>query len=512
MSKPHRFVLACAIACALVPAEARADAIGAGALAVAGGVILIPLIVFTMFVEGIPLARGLRIPYRRTLIILMIANLVSLSAGYPVKYLNAMLYRTFMPCPLVLHVRMYPVAAVLSALNFFAVTLAIELGIIALWCKRRQIHVGRKKLLRIVAIMNVMTYVVLAPLNYFFTTPRHGVNAFTDGSSWAQRPPAEIYYIATDGNLCAIMTDGSSPRVIIRDDVKSYQYLPRPGLFLYRNWNDALCLFRESDGQTVECWQTSRQYHMDEVTCSPDGKTVAYLEALDDEESCLRLMLFDTDTRQRYPTEITNECRAELLWGESPDILFLRNWDKPVPILVSNNTAVAQQATQPPCAPMEVYGRFLRHAQAGKFIVSNSYMEKSGIVYSGDTFRCQDTNEHVRIRTGRGAAPLYSARYISVEHDKRHWSIPNFSGVLLRSTRSFCDVNILENGQEFVFSDSYNARDFITSAEQYYTRSGDYGGIYLANIAERKVGQIALGKDFITLTPRYRQNLWEEME
>ncbi|MCL2105146.1 MAG: hypothetical protein FWH21_08890 [Kiritimatiellaeota bacterium] len=61
------------------------------------------------------------------------------------------------------------------------------------------------------------------------------------------------------------------------------------------------------------------------------------------------------------------------------------------------------------------------------------------------------------------------------------------------SNRGFNETCLLENGQEFICTDSK-------------------ADIYLVNIAERKVGQIALGKDFITLMSRYRQNLWEEMD
>jgi hypothetical protein len=72
----------------LFPTEARADATNLRFVAVAGVIILVPRTLFTVFVEGIVLTIGLRIPYRRTLAVLLAATLASLAAGIPVTISN----------------------------------------------------------------------------------------------------------------------------------------------------------------------------------------------------------------------------------------------------------------------------------------------------------------------------------------------------------------------------------------------------------------------------------------
>ena len=90
--------LLCILAtCVLFPTQARADAINFGFVAVAGAVILVPLTLFTVLVEGLVLAQGFRIPYRRTLRVMLAANLASLAAGIPVKIFNAWMYSRILP-------------------------------------------------------------------------------------------------------------------------------------------------------------------------------------------------------------------------------------------------------------------------------------------------------------------------------------------------------------------------------------------------------------------------------
>jgi hypothetical protein len=404
----------------------------------------------------------------------MVANIASLFAGIPVKILNGVLYSTFMPTPLAAYFRAYPLAAALGTLVFFVVTLLVEYGIIALWCKTEQIHVGLGKLFCIVLIMNAMTYSVLAPLNYWATRPRCDVRIFTDDASWAQHPLTEIYYIAANGYLCAIMTDGSGNRVLIPDTVRDYQCQPHHGLFLYRNASDALCLFRASDGQITECGNPSYRYFMNEVACSPDGKTVAFWEKEEIEKykANYHLTFFGTDTKQRHSTEILlpgsyPHNNPILAWGKFPDTLFVKETGYKQPttitsITVSNNTVALCQPEPQPCEFAEVYGRFSK--------------------YWGVSFGSA-SNECVNIYSLPGLGS-----HISVRQDGEEWYITDNPGLLKLGNRGFCDVCLLENGQEFVFNDSK-------------------GGIYLVNIPERKVGYIASGATFITLTPRYRQNL-----
>src|SRR5512140_1182082 len=103
--------LPCLVAtCVLFPTEARADAINFGFVAVAGVAILVPLTIFTVLLEGLVLALGLRIPYKRTLRVVLSANLASLAAGIPVEMFNSWMYSRILPRPLAPYFRQYPYA------------------------------------------------------------------------------------------------------------------------------------------------------------------------------------------------------------------------------------------------------------------------------------------------------------------------------------------------------------------------------------------------------------------
>ena len=453
----------------------RADLETIFAFLLIGVVPLVLLMLFRIFVEAFPLSIGLRIPYRRTLRVLLTANIVSLLVGIPVQILNGYLYSTFMPVPLAPYFRAYPVATILGSLITFVVALLVKYGVIARWCRKQQLQTGWARLLLIVFIMNAVTHSVLAPARYLITRPRHDVKTFTDDSSWAQHPLTEVYYIATNGNLCAIMTDGNGQRVIIPDTVRDYQYLPRQGLYLYLNASDMLCFFRESDKQTVEYGLPHRRGFMRYVTCSPDGQTIAFWK----HRNNYRITLFNTDTAEQYSSEITatNQWSADklpaLAWGDSPDILFMKEtaYQQPViitSISVTNNIATVRQAEEQPCTLAEVYGVFF---DVGHWVPFEAV-----------------SNESVKIRR----TPSMFSNSIVIEQNEVSWRIADNPGLLnLTGNRNFRDVCLLENGQEFLFSDSKD-------------------GIYLVNIAERKVGQITSGGTFITLTPRYRQTFWKE--
>lgn len=88
-------ILGVAILWSLSPGEARADSINVGFVAVAGVVVLVPLLVFEVFVEAVFLAVGIQVPYRKVLLLSLGANLASLAAGIPVKIFNALTTRGF---------------------------------------------------------------------------------------------------------------------------------------------------------------------------------------------------------------------------------------------------------------------------------------------------------------------------------------------------------------------------------------------------------------------------------
>ena len=159
----------------LFPSEARADAIDFGFVAVAGAVVLVPLLAFEVFVEAVFLAFGLKFPYRKVLLLSLGANLASLAAGIPVKIFNAWMYPVILPHELAPYFRQYPWAVLLGTAIYFVVTLLVEFFVVARWCRKRAAAVSLRRAAVVVLLANAATYAVLAPLHYFATKPIHDI-------------------------------------------------------------------------------------------------------------------------------------------------------------------------------------------------------------------------------------------------------------------------------------------------------------------------------------------------
>ena len=470
---PRFHVVAGAIALGvLIPAQARADAISFPMVAVAGAMILVPLTLFTVLVEGIVLVLGLRVPYRRTLLVLLAANLASLAAGIPVKIFNAWLYATVLPRPLAPYFRQYPLAVCLGTAIFFLVTLAVEYLVIATWCRNRTIPVRRGRLAVVVLIANTLTYAVLAPLHYFATRPLHDIREFTDDSRWAQTPPVELFYIGADGSLCAATTDGQGVRTVVPDTVREYQYLPEPGIFLYRNGADDLCLLRKSAIAPVRCWHAEYQFAMEQVACSPNGSVVAYLEKTRPGES-YELTLHDADSGRTAKTGIVATSEhwygPELAWSENPSKLYLRT-DRTIEVVTVSRELTAARA----------------YPVTGALSLTRVYGYSGTARWSGsDNWRwslfCDE-------RAGIEAHAVVGLDcHLEVTQGRVSFVLADNPGWLKLSNRQFDNVCILENGKELIFDD------------------GD--DIYLMDVAKRKVGRIVGGSDCVLLIPRYQRHL-----
>jgi hypothetical protein len=451
--------------------EARADAINFGFVAVAGVVILVPLTLFTVLVEGLALAIGFRIPYRRTLMVMLAANLASLAAGIPVKIFNAWMYSQVLPRPLAPYFRQYPYAACLGAAVFFIVTLITEYAVVAAWLRRKHFEISRRRLATVVLIANTITYTVLAPLHYIATRPTNDVREFTDGSAWAEEPATELLYVSSTGNLCSVTTDGKNMRVRVPDMVRDYQFIPSQGIYLYRDGSNNLCLFRESDRTRVQCWSTDKRFMMEQVACRPDGGVVAYLSRIG-ELKPYELVLYDRHSGRTAKTGIMtdkDDYDPEIAWTEDPSKLLLLSSRTIRPVAIAADlTAVAQEPNASNAPLAKVYGRF-----------------STGHWWGGGDWGASlshDTNQTVQAYAMPGLGS-----HLRITHGGATFVVADNPGLLKLGNRGFNDVCLLSNGQELVFDDHHD--------------------IYLVNIEHRKVGRIVDGSKFIAISPRYQRQM-----
>jgi len=455
----------------LLPTESRADGINTEFVAIAGVAILVPLTLFTILVEGFVLAMGFRVPYRRTLLVMLTANCASLAAGIPVKIFNAWMYARILPRPLAPYFRLYPYAVCLGSAVFFVVTLITEYAVIAAWLRRKRIEIRRRRLATVVLIANTITYAVLAPLHYFATRPTNDVREFTDGAAWAEKPATELLYISGNGNLCSVTTDGNNRRVRVPDIVRDYQYVPSQGTYLYRDGSNNLCLFRESDRTRIQCVSTGERFLMEQVACRPDGGIVAHLSRVGQLKP-YELVLFDSRSGRTVKTGFMtdmDEYDPEIAWAEDPSKLFLLSGRMVRPVVIAGDLTAAAEAPNASNGPLaKVYGRFSTgHWWGGNYLGASL---------------SHDTNKIVQAYAIPGLGS-----HLSITHNNETFIVADNPGLLRLGNRGFNEVCLLGNGKELVFDDHHD--------------------IYLVNIAQRKVGRIVDGSQFITVSPRYQRQM-----
>jgi len=207
--------------CRIPPAVIVADGIDFSLLFVFGTIVLVPLMLFQVAVEGGILSRLWGVPFKQLARIIFVANCWSLVAGIPTKILNAWLYKSILPNNLMGFFKYYPFAAVAGTFVYFVVTILVE----GFYLSRRvkEAEVPNSKVWSGVVIANLATYAVLAPLNYFGTRPDHSVRQFTANTSWAARPPTQIIYIDSEsGHLKSIFSDGSGQQTLVPSQVTNY--------------------------------------------------------------------------------------------------------------------------------------------------------------------------------------------------------------------------------------------------------------------------------------------------
>ena len=467
----------------LFPSDAKADGINVGFLAAAGIVVLIPLMAFEVFFEAVFLAIGLRIRYSKAVLPSLTANLASLFSGIPVNALNEWVYAEFVPHELAPYSREFPRAQFAGAVIYFVVTVLVELLVLNHWFRKRIATVSLRRLMVVVVAANAATYSFLAPLYYLATRPKSDIRDFTDDSAWANRPPMKIFYIDRDtGNLCSILTDGNGKEVLVPDTVEAFQIPRDEQWFLYRSRSNSLCLFRKN--RTCQtCWRTGVQFAMEQVACSPDGTIVAYLER-GMQPQRFELTFFDADSERAHKTGFgvwheSREPEPQIVWSNDPATLYFEQNGKVQALHIAKDFSVT---------PFPV--RFREKDQMAVYGRSDNLTDWLGDVDGNDSYyhdACAKTE-----------AMTYHSLASRLRVTTRDGSIlflgdaPQIMSLLLgrpfARERVFGDVCLLANGDELVFDDR---RD-----------------IYLLNIDRRKIGWIAHGSRAVTMTARYKRNVY----
>ena len=457
----------------LLPREARADGIDLPILLGLGVVVLIPLMLFQVVVEGAILWRLLRAPFHSALLVALYANMASLAAGVPVKIAAATLDSAMRPKDLIAYYRFEPKAIVCGILAYFAATLIVEYLVVAAWGRRRAIP-SRKTAAKAVLVANLATYAVMAPIYFHITRPEQGLRELADSTQWASKPAERIFFtdVATR-HLCSVLTDGSHKEEIVPDAVRDYQFFPGQRLVLYRNDAGNLCLWKPVTRKCVVVWATDERFNMEQVGCSPDGKWVGYL-ARDGSEGAQRLIMFNTETGRRNSTEAVVPPQEdfetpEIAWSTSANVVLLKDNDRVTRwVIQEDGTAVPGVSAGNPESLAPVYGRFSRAKWGARDDWGTSFSRDK--VGSTDIASEPGILSQVRIEAP-GGPYVVSAR----------------AGILRLAQGMFGDVCLIAEGREAVVE--------------------KYPCLYLLDVEKRRLGKITDGEKFTLPTERYLRSI-----
>jgi hypothetical protein len=241
---PNRWRSIFAVLVLAAPVSVRADAINVPLVLGYGLAILAPLLAFQTLVEAAILRLGFRLGYREAIRVMFWANVWSVIAGLPTKFLNSWIYQSIVPRNLYDYMRLFSTAMVVGSCVYFVVTVFVEWFVAGRLLRKEGVEANSSRLMTVIALANVATYAICAPLFYEATKPRHSITEFTPDSSWARKPAAELFYISSDtGFLRSVRTDGSGDRLIAPFKMESYL------VTVDRN----RCVFRGEDMKFYDC-------------------------------------------------------------------------------------------------------------------------------------------------------------------------------------------------------------------------------------------------------------------
>ncbi len=229
---------------------AYADGIMLNVVFAVGLMFTIPITLFIVLVEGFVGKWFLGIGFKKAAKIAFIANIVSTLAGIPLMFLERWIFYSQVPRELHLYFKAYFLASLFTYLLFFVVTLLIEGWVWRVLMKIEGIPYTFGKLWKALILGNVLTYAVLCPLHYLFTSPTAEVEELTADTSWAREPTTMCCYIDSETKfLNRVQSNGAERETITPFPMKDYFLSEDLNTCVYRGINGSLYHYSATSGK-----------------------------------------------------------------------------------------------------------------------------------------------------------------------------------------------------------------------------------------------------------------------
>jgi hypothetical protein len=452
-----------------------ADAIDFPVVLGIGLVVVIPLLLFQMVVEGFLLGRFWKMSFREVRGLALRANVMSLLAGIPTKIANAFVYAALLPKTIPQFFGRYPLAVSVGTLIYFVVTVVVEVACAIKWARRDSIELSRKQIWKGMLWANFATYLVMAPLQYYATRPISDVREYTRDARWTKHPDTKIVFIDSEtGHLNAKVIGADNVDTIVPVPLRAFLVSSNLNVCLYRATNGFLNLWRKEPPLSNVVWQTSERFFMEQVAFSPSGDQIAFLP-----EDGARLEVMDVRSGKRHHHQLKSPITR------FPHVAWTAE---------ENQFAVAGNDD----------------AQRWLVTISNDELMLTAI---------EGTNRLELLpcygRVGRGRSYSGGSWWTSMRNDKCNglsaWAIPGL-GSSVRISRKHAEgpsdhlLTVAANpGLLHLGSIWFSDVAFFDGCDECLIGAGNY--IYLLDIEKKRLGTVCAGEQFVTLTPRFLKQL-----
>jgi hypothetical protein len=467
----------------------------------AGFVAFIPTLLFIVFSEAYIISKILKKPFKRTLHLSVKANVISGLFGAAFFWLFPVLpNKTAYPNDLYTYVQMFFICSVIAYVAYYVFSLLIEWLFSLLWRRKYMLDIKKTGFLKAFALANLVSYSILIPIHYYYNTPANNLDSITENTEWAIKPPEKVIYLENETNyLWKTSTDGTDTALFVPHEMKHYLFSSNlehvvfftegRELFHYNTRSKTLTKLWESDisGSKLVGW--SRLGSLDttrHIAISPSGNRVAWTIPVSEgngshgpwETDYWRFFLYDFTT-QNIKTHDYKAHDAKIAWSSNENAVYA-NCPQ-----ISYQEAVGGISGLAKFVISEDFEIELMHNVVRKEVVlADNYGRLGHWFHSGGRTYVEHSKDEYRDL--KAVVLRYSKTSIRISRDDEtafYFSdIPFFSPL---SRRSISEPAFIQEGKECLFE----ARR----------------AIYLIGIAEKRIGKLVEGKDYIVMTDSYHK-------
>lgn len=470
----------------------------------AGLAALIPSFLFAVLSESYVISKLLHLSFWRSFQLSIWANIVSgILGSFLFFFLPINLSENTDRNDLSAYVHQFFVASLIAYLIYWIFSVFIEWLYGIRWKRKNQPGILNKDLLKAFIVANVVSYLVLVPIHYYFHSPLRMVNSVTEDTAWANQPPATILYLDNETrHLWTIKTDGTGKRLLVPYPMEQYLVSADLEQVVFFSVGTQLFHYNTASGVLTKLWESERHGFgsisyggmgmvetIQHIAISPSGRKVAWVLPVRDgtggsdgpwETDFWKLTVYDLATGKTSFLDYRSRGSV-IAWSDSEDSIYIR-------------------------CPSIQYSDIPGIQGIAKFVISGDQIKVEALI---DPKNLTFSNTYGRFgHRSFAGGKVYINRFSDSYGNLKVFAPPHLNP----SVGSFISIT---RGNEILFSFSnspffapiswglIHEPSFVQEGKECLFENGTI--LYLIDITGRKIGKLIQGVDHIVLTESYQQ-------